>query len=135
MRRRRARCQQSGKVAPCTFLAEIIEHGRTMMEPRSCEAIRDREGLRYVHSPNEPDLIAGVAPARYSRFRRLRAAATELATDPAAKVALGTSSIRDCGNSVCSSSRRNRCRRRRSGRARWRVNANAAFGGRGSLSQ
>jgi threonine dehydratase len=41
--------------------AELIEHGRDFDEARAhCEAIRAREGLRYVHSANEPDLIAGV---------------------------------------------------------------------------
>jgi len=41
--------------------AELIEHGRDFDEARAhCETIRDREGLRYVHSANEPDLIAGV---------------------------------------------------------------------------
>lgn len=41
--------------------AELIEHGEDFDEARAhCEAIRHREGLRYVHSANEPDLIAGV---------------------------------------------------------------------------
>jgi threonine dehydratase len=41
--------------------AEVIEHGRDFDEARVyCESIRHREGLRYVHSANEPDLIAGV---------------------------------------------------------------------------
>jgi threonine dehydratase len=41
--------------------AEIVEHGRDYDEAREhCEAICQREGLRYVHSANEPDLIAGV---------------------------------------------------------------------------
>jgi threonine dehydratase len=41
--------------------AEIIEHGRDYDEAREqCETICRREGLRYVHSANEPDLIAGV---------------------------------------------------------------------------
>jgi threonine dehydratase len=41
--------------------AELIEHGRDFDEAREhCEEIRHREGLRYVHSANEPDLIAGV---------------------------------------------------------------------------
>src|SRR5947209_2907756 len=41
--------------------AELIEHGRDYDEAREhCETIRHREGLRYVHSANEPDLIAGV---------------------------------------------------------------------------
>ena len=41
--------------------AELIEHGRDFDEAREhCEMIQHREGLRYVHSANEPDLIAGV---------------------------------------------------------------------------
>ncbi|HEV3446323.1 MAG TPA: threonine dehydratase [Gemmataceae bacterium] len=44
-----------------TLGAELIEHGRDYDEAREhCESIRHREGLRYVHSANEPDLIAGV---------------------------------------------------------------------------
>jgi threonine dehydratase len=50
------------KVAAMRALgAEIVEHGRDYDEARvHCEALRDREGLRYVHSADEPDLIAGV---------------------------------------------------------------------------
>ncbi len=41
--------------------AELIEHGRDFDDARThCEAIRHERGLRYVHSANEPDLIAGV---------------------------------------------------------------------------
>jgi threonine dehydratase len=41
--------------------AELIEHGRDYDEAREhCEAICRNEGFRYVHSANEPDLIAGV---------------------------------------------------------------------------
>jgi threonine dehydratase len=41
--------------------AELVEHGRDYDEAREhCEAVRKNEGLRYVHSANEPDLIAGV---------------------------------------------------------------------------
>jgi threonine dehydratase len=39
----------------------LIEHGRDFDEAREhCEAVRHEQGLRYVHSANEPDLIAGV---------------------------------------------------------------------------
>lgn len=42
--------------------AELIEHGRDFDEAKDhCEQIAAREGFRYVHSANEPDLIAGVA--------------------------------------------------------------------------
>jgi threonine dehydratase len=41
--------------------AELIEHGRDFDDARAhCETICHQEGLRYVHSANEPDLIAGV---------------------------------------------------------------------------
>ena len=50
------------KVAAMRALgAEIVEHGQDYDEARvHCEVLRHREGLRYVHSANEPDLIAGV---------------------------------------------------------------------------
>ncbi|OAI41084.1 threonine ammonia-lyase [Planctomycetaceae bacterium SCGC AG-212-D15] len=42
--------------------AEVILHGRDFDDAREhCEAVGRREGLRYIHSANEPDLIAGVA--------------------------------------------------------------------------
>ncbi len=41
--------------------AELVEHGRDFDEAQEhCEAIREQQGLRYVHSADEPDLIAGV---------------------------------------------------------------------------
>lgn len=41
--------------------AEIIEHGKDFDEARErCEVLSEEKGLRYVHSANEPDLIAGV---------------------------------------------------------------------------
>jgi threonine dehydratase len=41
--------------------AELVEHGRDFDEAKDhCEKICRREGLRYVHSADEPDLIAGV---------------------------------------------------------------------------
>jgi threonine dehydratase len=52
--------------------AEVIEHGRDFDEARVyCESIRDREGLRYVHSANEPDLIAGVGTYALEVFDEL----------------------------------------------------------------
>jgi threonine dehydratase len=41
--------------------AEVVLHGRDFDDARvHCEAMGGREGLRYIHSANEPDLIAGV---------------------------------------------------------------------------
>jgi threonine dehydratase len=52
--------------------AELIEHGRDFDEAREhCEAIRHREGLRYIHSANEPDLIAGVGTYALEIFEDL----------------------------------------------------------------
>jgi threonine dehydratase len=42
--------------------AEIVEHGRDFDDARErCEGLAAERGYRYVHSGNEPDLIAGVA--------------------------------------------------------------------------
>jgi threonine dehydratase len=39
----------------------IVEHGRDFDDARErCEALAEEHGYRYVHSGNEPDLIAGV---------------------------------------------------------------------------
>jgi threonine dehydratase len=44
--------------------AEIVSHGRDFDEAREhCAALAAARGLRYVHSGNEPHLIAGVATA------------------------------------------------------------------------
>src|SRR5205085_7529434 len=52
--------------------AELIEQGRDFDEAREhCESIRHREGLRYVHSANEPDLIAGVGTLALEIFDEL----------------------------------------------------------------
>jgi threonine dehydratase len=63
------------KVAAMRALgAELIEHGRDYDEAREhCEAVRHREGLRYVHSANEPDLIAGVGTFALEIFDELPA--------------------------------------------------------------
>lgn len=51
------------KVAAIESLgAEIVVHGSDFDDARErCEALARERGLRYVHSGNEPDLIAGVA--------------------------------------------------------------------------
>lgn len=52
--------------------AEIIEHGQDYDEAREhCETLVQREGLRYVHSANEPDLIAGVGTYALEIFDEL----------------------------------------------------------------
>lgn len=41
--------------------AELIEHGKDFDEAKGrCEQLIEERGLRYVHSANEPDLLAGV---------------------------------------------------------------------------
>jgi threonine dehydratase len=61
------------KVAAMQALgAELIEHGRDFDEARQhSETIQHREGLRYVHSANEPDLIAGVGTCALEIFDEL----------------------------------------------------------------
>src|SRR5262249_9158998 len=52
--------------------AELIEHGRDFDEARvHCEQICRRERLRYVHSANEPDVIAGVGTCALEIFDEL----------------------------------------------------------------
>ncbi len=55
-----------------TLGAELVEHGRDYDEARQhCEAICRQESLRYVHSANEPDLIAGVGSYALEIFDEL----------------------------------------------------------------
>lgn len=52
--------------------AQLIEHGKDFDDAREhCEAMRSREGLRYIHSANEPDLIAGVGTYALEIFDQL----------------------------------------------------------------
>jgi threonine dehydratase len=66
-------CNNPDKNAAIRALgAELIEHGGDYDEAREhCESIRHREGLRYVHSANEPDLIAGVGTYALEIFDEL----------------------------------------------------------------
>src|SRR5439155_9060662 len=42
--------------------ADVVFHGRDYDEAREhCEQLAEKHGLRYIHSGNEPLLIAGVA--------------------------------------------------------------------------
>jgi threonine dehydratase len=50
---------------------EIVEHGRDFDEAREhCEALAEERGYRYIHSGNEPDLIAGVGTHTLETFER-----------------------------------------------------------------
>ena len=52
--------------------AELLEHGRDFDEAREhVEDMAAREGWRYVHSANEPDLIAGVGTYALEIFEDL----------------------------------------------------------------
>lgn len=55
----------AGKVAAMQGMgAEVIFHGARFDEARAhCEALAQAHGYRYIHSGNEPALIAGVATA------------------------------------------------------------------------
>ncbi len=54
--------------------AELLEHGRDFDEAREFAAELQRQrGSRYVHSANEPALIAGVGTAAWEVFDRLPA--------------------------------------------------------------
>jgi threonine dehydratase len=55
------------------FGAQVFEHGRDFDEARErVEELASREGWRYVHSANEPHLIAGVATYVLEMFERVR---------------------------------------------------------------
>lgn len=52
--------------------ADLIEHGRDFDEARGLvERLCEEQGLRYVHSANEPDLIAGVGTYALEVFEAL----------------------------------------------------------------
>ncbi len=59
-----------GKLAAIRRMgAEVVLHGRDFDEAREwCEAEAERSGKRYVHSANEPHLIAGVGTAALECF-------------------------------------------------------------------
>ena len=53
--------------------AEVRFHGRDFDEARTeCERVANAEGLRYVHSANEPNLIAGVGTIGLEIFEDLQ---------------------------------------------------------------
>ena len=61
------------------FGATVLEVGRDFDEAREhVEALQRSNGLRYVHSANEPDLIAGVATYALEIFEELPAVDTIL---------------------------------------------------------
>src|SRR5262249_55459137 len=83
--------------------AELIEHGRDFDEARAhCEAVRHREGLRYVHSADEPDLVAGVGTYALEIFDAL----------PDPDVGIGPVGLGSgiCGTALVAAARRPSCR-------------------------
>jgi threonine dehydratase len=63
---------QDKNAAMRAFGAEVIEYGRDFDEARErVEELAPREGWRYVHSANEPHLIAGVATYAHEIFERV----------------------------------------------------------------
>jgi threonine dehydratase len=65
-------CNPSKAAAMRALGAELIEHGEDYDEARvHCESLRQAMGLRYVHSANEPDLIAGVGTYALEIFDEL----------------------------------------------------------------
>lgn len=56
-------------LAMCNLGAQLIEHGRDFDEAREyLEEMADERGARYVHSANEPQLIAGVGTMAWEIF-------------------------------------------------------------------
>ena len=52
--------------------AELVMHGRDFDDAREhCEILEKRDGLRYIHSANEPHLIAGVGTYALEIFDEL----------------------------------------------------------------
>ena len=78
------------------FGARVIEHGRDFDESREyVEDLVAREGLRYVHSANEPDLIAGVGTYALEVFGALADIDTVLVPVGGGSGACGLITVRD----------------------------------------
>ncbi len=97
------------------FGARVIEHGRDFDESREyVEDLVAREGLRYVHSANEPDLIAGVGTYALEVFEALEDVDTVLVPVGGGSGACGLITVRDAlGLKTRIIARRRRARRRR----------------------
>ena len=76
--------------------AELIEHGRDFDEARELvERLCEDRGLRYVHSANEPDLIAGVGTYALEIFEALKDIDTVLVPIGGGSAACGLIVVRD----------------------------------------
>lgn len=75
--------------------AEVIEHGRDFDEAREqVERVAREQGLRYVHSANEPLLLAGVGTYALEIFEELPRAAAVLVPIGGGSGACGVSIVR-----------------------------------------
>jgi threonine dehydratase len=78
------------------FGATVVEHGRDFDEAREeVERVAAREGRRYVHSANEPLLIAGVATYALEIFEALPDAAVVFVPIGGGSGASGLVTVRD----------------------------------------
>jgi threonine dehydratase len=84
------------------FGAEVVEHGRDFDDAREyVEDVAAREGWRYVHSANEPHLIAGVATWALEVFEELRDIEYVFVPIGGGSGAAGCSIVRrECGSSA-----------------------------------
>ena len=85
----RARGRNPVKVAVDARLgAELVVHGRDFDEAREhCEQLAREHGYRYVHSGNEPLLIAGVGTATLEILEDAAATSTRSSSRSAAAAA------------------------------------------------
>ncbi len=92
------------KVAAMRALgAEIIEHGKDYDEAREiCDQLKEEQGLRYVHSADEPDLIAGVGTYAWEIFEKV--SKPDVIIVP---IGLGTGI---CGTAIVAAERHPACR-------------------------
>jgi threonine dehydratase len=78
------------------FGADVVEHGRDFDEAREeVERVAAAEGRRYVHSANEPLLIAGVATYALEIFEELPQADVVLVPVGGGSGAAGLTIVRD----------------------------------------
>ena len=76
--------------------ANLVEHGRDFDEAREyVEDLVAREGIRYVHSANEADLIAGVGTYALEIFQSLKDIDTVLVPVGGGSGACGLITVRD----------------------------------------
>lgn len=76
--------------------AELIEHGRDFDESRELvERLCEERGIRYVHSANEPDLIAGVGTYALEVFETLEGIDTVFVPIGGGSGACGLITVRD----------------------------------------